>query len=33
MKWMRNNGFTMESDWASFMLIGDDVKLDFGKQR
>ena len=33
MKWMRNNGFTMESDWASFMLIGDDVKLKFGKQR
>ena len=33
MKWMRNNGFTMESDWASFMLIGDDVKLEFGKQR
>ncbi|PFX27388.1 Tetratricopeptide repeat protein 28 [Stylophora pistillata] len=33
MKWMRNNGFTKVSEWASFTLIGDDVRLDFGKQR
>ena len=33
MKWMRNNGFTKVSEWASFTLIGDDVRLDFDKQR
>ena len=33
MKWMRNNGFTKVSEWASFTLIGDDVRLEFGKQR
>ena len=29
MKWMRKNGLTNVSDWASFTLIGDDVKLEF----
>ncbi|XP_066018663.1 tetratricopeptide repeat protein 28-like [Pocillopora verrucosa] len=35
MKWMRKNGLTNVSEWASFTLIGDDVKLEFinrGKQ-
>ena len=31
MKWMRGNGFAKISEWAPFMLIGDDVKFDFGK--
>ena len=31
MKWMRDNGFTKVSEWAPFMLIGDNVTLDFGK--
>ena len=30
MKWMRKNGFTQVSQWASFTLIGDDVRLEFG---
>ena len=29
MKWMRNNKFTKVSQWAPFMLIGDDVRIDF----
>ena len=33
MKWMRKNGFTKVSEWASFTLIGDNVRLEFGKQR
>ena len=33
MKWMRKNGFTKVSEWASFTLIGDDVRLEFDKQR
>ena len=36
MKWMRKNGLTNVSEWASFTLIGDDVKLEFtnrGKTR
>ncbi|PFX18133.1 Tetratricopeptide repeat protein 28 [Stylophora pistillata] len=33
MKWMRNNDFTKVSEWASFTLIGDDVRLEFGNQR
>ena len=33
MKWMRNNGSTEVSEWASFTLIGDDVRLEFDKQR
>ncbi|PFX27381.1 Tetratricopeptide repeat protein 28 [Stylophora pistillata] len=33
MRWMRNNGFTIVSEWASFMLIEDDTRLEFGKQR
>ena len=33
MKWMRKNGFTKVSDWASFTLIGDDVRLEFDKGR
>ena len=33
MKWMRKDGFTKVSEWASFTLIGDDVRLEFGKQR
>ena len=31
MKWMRNNGYSHVRDWASFMLIGDNVTFDFGK--
>ena len=31
MKWMRNNGYTNVSDWAPFILIGDDIMFDFGK--
>ena len=30
MKWMRGNGFAKISDWATFMLIGDNVTFDFG---
>ena len=36
MKWLRKNGLTNVSEWASFTLIGDDVKLEFtnrGKTR
>ena len=33
MKWMRKNGLTKVSEWASFTLIGDDVRLTFDKQR
>ena len=29
MKWMRKNGSRKMSDWASFTLIGDDVRLEF----
>ena len=29
MKWMRRNGFSLVSQWAPFMLIGDDVTFDF----
>ena len=29
MKWMRSNGFTKVTEWAPFMLIGDDVTFDF----
>ena len=29
MKWMRSNGFTKVSQWAPFVLIGDDVTFDF----
>jgi len=32
MKWMRSNGFVKVSNWAPFMLIGDDVTFEFGKQ-
>ena len=31
MKWMRGNGFPDVADWAPFMLIGDNVTLQFGK--
>jgi len=31
MKWMRGNGFPEVADWAPFMLIGDNVTLQFGK--
>ena len=31
MKWMRNNGFTKVSEWAPFVLIGDDITLEFEK--
>ena len=31
MKWMRDNGFTSVSEWAPFMLIGDNVTFDFRK--
>ncbi|XP_020602011.1 tetratricopeptide repeat protein 28-like [Orbicella faveolata] len=32
MKWMRGNGFAKVRDWAPFVLIGDDVTFDFGKE-
>ena len=31
MKWMRENGFPEERQWAPFMLIGDNVTFDFRK--
>ena len=31
MKWMRENGFSKVSQWAPFMLIGDNVTLDIHK--
>ena len=31
MKWMRGNGFSKVSQWAPFMLIGDNVTLDIHK--
>ena len=31
MKWMRSNGYHDVGNWAPFMLIGDNVKFDFGK--
>ena len=31
MKWMRTNGYSDVRDWAPFVLIGDNVTLDFGK--
>jgi CHAT domain-containing protein len=31
MKWMRGNGFAKVDDWAPFVLIGDNVTLQFGK--
>ena len=33
MKWMRENGFSEVTQWAPFMLIGDNVTLDIGKLR
>ena len=30
-KWMRDNDFTEVSEWAPFMLIGDNVTFAFGK--
>ena len=33
MKWMKSNGFTRASQWAPFVLIGDNVTFDFKKQR
>ena len=33
MKWMRENGFSKVSQWAPFILIGDNVTLDFRKLR
>ena len=33
MKWMRKSSSTRVSEWASFTLIGDDVRLGFDKQR
>ena len=32
-KWMRKNGFSKVDQWAPFMLVGDNVTIDFGKQR
>ena len=32
-KWMRKNGFSKVGQWAPFMLVGDNVTIDFGKQR
>ena len=31
MNWMRENGFSKVSEWAPFMLIGDNVTFDFRK--
>ncbi|XP_078368547.1 uncharacterized protein LOC144652372 [Oculina patagonica] len=31
MKWMRGNGFAKVSEWAPFMLIGDNVTFEFNK--
>ena len=33
MRWMRENGFSEVRQWAPFMLIGDNVSLDFRKKR
>ena len=33
MKWMRENGFSDVEQWAPFMLVGDNVTLDFQKLR
>ena len=33
MKWMRENGFSRVEHWAPFILIGDNVTLDFHKLR
>ncbi|KAL9967932.1 hypothetical protein ACROYT_G026244 [Oculina patagonica] len=33
MKWMRGNGFPKVEDWAPFVLIGDNVTFDFGKEK
>ena len=33
MKWMRSNGYADLGNWAPFMLIGDNVTFDFGKER
>ena len=33
MRWMRENGFSLVKQWAAFMLIGDNVTLDFHKVR
>ncbi|XP_078354224.1 tetratricopeptide repeat protein 28-like isoform X1 [Oculina patagonica] len=33
MKWMRCNGYSEVRQWAPFMLIGDNVTLDFGKTK
>ena len=33
MRWMRDNGFSEVRRWAPFMLIGDNVTLDFRKKR
>ena len=32
-KWLRRNGFTKISQWAPFVLIGDNVTFDFTKMR
>ena len=32
MKWMRDNGWPEVKQWAPFMLIGDNVSVEFGKQ-
>ena len=32
MKWMRSNGYSDVRQWAPFMLIGDNVNFEFGKQ-
>ncbi|KAL9987568.1 hypothetical protein ACROYT_G001901 [Oculina patagonica] len=33
MKWMRGNGLAKVSEWAPFMLIGDNVTFKFGKSK
>jgi len=32
MKWMRGNDFANISEWATFVLIGDNVTFDFGNK-
>lgn len=33
MKWLRNIGYTKVSQWAPFMLIGDNVTFNFKEER
>ena len=33
MKWMRGHNYPKVADWAPFILIGDNVTFDFGKEK